>query len=108
MENRRRERPPFTGRQSRVERILALVWIPIHLFLLPRLTVLVFPAIGDSWLNIAVYGTGAVYMLVTQFRFLRRDFDPLCDRSARGARDPGVLRGDAAVQHGGQRPVVRS
>lgn len=93
MENRRRERPPFTGRQSRVERILALVWIPIHLFLLPRLTVLVFPAIGDSWLNIAVYGTGAVYMLVTQFRFLRRDFDPLCDR-------PGYVLLEILVSYG--------
>ena len=93
MENRRRERPPFASRQSRVERILALVWLPIHLFLLPRLIVLLFPAIGDSWLNFAVYGTGTVCMLVTQFRFLRRDFDPLCDR-------PGYVLLEILVSYG--------
>ena len=77
--------PPFESRQSRAERILALVWLPVHLFLLPRLIVLLFPAIDDGWLNVGVYAIGAVYMVATQFRFLRRDFDPLCDRPGRVA-----------------------
>ncbi len=80
MENQKPARPPFTSRPSRAELLLALLWLPVHLFLLPRLAVRLFPALDDSWLNIVVYGTGAAYMLLTQFRFLRRDFDPLCDR----------------------------
>ena len=80
MEKRRRERTAFTSSQSRMERVLALCWLPIHLYVLPRVICRFFPAIDTSWLNIAVYASGAVYMLLTQFRFLRRDFDPLCDR----------------------------
>ena len=80
METRRREQAPFTSRQSTAERILALVCLPIHLYLLPQAICRFFPTIDTSWLNVAVYAIGAVYMLLTQFRFLRRDFDPLCDR----------------------------
>ena len=85
MDRTRKALPPFESRQSRAERILALVWLPVHLFLLPRLIVLLFPAIDDGWLNVGVYAVGAVYMVATQFRFLRRDFDPLCDRPGRVA-----------------------
>lgn len=80
MDKTKRVRPPFTSRPSRAELLLALLWLPVHLFLLPRLAVRLFPTLDNSWLNIVVYGIGAAYMLLTQFRFLRRDFDPLCDR----------------------------
>ena len=90
---RRRERTPFTSRQSVLERILALGWLPIHVLLLPRVIWHFYPALDTSWLNVAVYGTGAVYMLLTQFRFLRRDFDPLCDR-------PGYLLLEILVSYG--------
>ena len=93
MEARRRERPPFTSGQSIPERILALCWLPIHLFLLPRAILYFSPALDVSWLNIAVYASGAVYMLLTQFRFLRRDFDPLCDR-------PGQMLLEILVSYG--------
>ena len=75
----RRETPPFTSCQSRTERILALLWLPVHLFALPWLLMRLFPAIDDVRLNFACYGAGAVYMLLTQFRFLRRDFDQVCE-----------------------------
>ena len=74
--------PAFTSRQSRAELLLALLWLPIHLFGLPFLLVRLFPARDAAWLNFAVYAVGAVYMLGTQFRFLRREFDPLCERFA--------------------------
>ena len=93
MEKRKRERAEFTSRQSPLERILALGWLPLHLFLLPRLIWHFFPGIDTSWLNVAVYGTGAVYMLITQFRFLRRDFDPVCDR-------PGYMLLEILVSYG--------
>ena len=93
METRKRERPPFTSRQSVLECVLALLWLPIHLFLLPKLFGRLLPGSDDSWLNLAVYGTGAAYMLLTQFRFLRRDFDPLCDR-------PGYVLLEILISYG--------
>lgn len=93
MEEQKRERAAFISRQSKWERILALCWIPVHLYLLPQAIWHFFPALETSWLNIAVYGTGVVYMLLTQFRFLRRDFDPLCDR-------PGYVLLEILVSYG--------
>ena len=75
-----RETLPFTSRQSRTELVLALLWLPVHLLLLPNLLVRFFPQLDAAALNVACYAIGAVYMLLTQFRFLRSDFDPLCDR----------------------------
>ena len=74
---------PFTSRQSGPQLALALLWLPVHLFLLPRLLWHFFPQWDESTLNVAVYAVGAVYMLLTQFSFLRRDFDPLCERPLR-------------------------
>ena len=93
MEENRRNRPPFSGSQNAVERILALLWLPIHLFLLPRVVSHFFPGVDGSWLNLAVYAAGAGYMLVTQFRFLRQDFDPLCDR-------PGYMLLEILISYG--------
>ena len=92
-EKRTRERPAFTSAQSRLERLLALCWLPVHLYLLPRAIWHFFPGLDTSWLNVAVYGTGAVFMLITQFGFLRRDFDPLCDR-------PGYMLLEILVSYG--------
>ena len=79
-----RETLPFTSAQSRWERILALAWLPVHLFLLPMLAVrLLGGRMNQAELNLLVYGTGALYMLLTQWHFLRRDFDPLWDRPVR-------------------------
>ena len=75
-----RKLPEFTSRQSRAEWILALLWLPLHLFGLPLLLLRLFPTLDAAWLNFYVYLVGAVFMLGTQFRFLRRDFDPLCER----------------------------
>lgn len=75
-----RKLPEFTSRQSRAEWILALLWLPLHLFGLPFLLLRLFPALDAAWLNFYAYLVGAVFMLGTQFRFLRRDFDPLCER----------------------------
>ena len=71
----------FTSRMTRGEVIAALLYLPLHVWLLPAL-LLYLPAtagISELTLNVVVYVTGAVYMLVFVGRFLRRDFDPLCD-----------------------------
>ena len=75
--------PEFTSRQSRAAWLCALLWLPVHAVLLPRLVLLLFPQLDDSWLNVSVYSVGALWMLATQFRFLRADFDPLAERLGR-------------------------
>lgn len=75
--------PDFPSRQSRAEWLCALLWLPLHMFALPWLALLLFPELDDSWLNVSVYLVGAVWMLATQLRFLRRDFDGLLDRFGR-------------------------
>ena len=80
MENERRL-PPFTSCQSKWERILAMGYLPVHIVLAPLAGELLLRAAGVSvtWLNFSVYAVGAVFMLASQWRFLRRDFDTLCD-----------------------------
>ena len=78
----RRALPPFTSEMTKRERVMALAYIPFHVLLLP---------LGMTWLsvyaglidevtaNVLCYSIGFIYMLIFEFRFLRRDFDPLCD-----------------------------
>ena len=72
----------FTSCMEKRETILTLIWFPIHLWLLPELLI---RRIGPGGLteaeaSFALYAAGAVYMLAIGFRFLRREFDPLCER----------------------------
>lgn len=71
----------FTSRMTRGETIAALLWLPLHIWLLPLL-LSSLPEAGELSvlaINIIVYVTGVLYMLLLLGRFLRRDFDPLCD-----------------------------
>lgn len=71
----------FTSRMSRGETIAVLLWLPVHVFLLPRVLLTFFAArLNEADMNVILYGIGLVYMLLLAGRFLRRDFDPLCDR----------------------------
>ena len=76
--------PPFTSRQTKGEAIAALVYIPVHVVILPMLLSLVllrfFSNASTALFNLIYYGIGLAYMLLFQMKFLRRDFDPLCDR----------------------------
>ena len=71
----------FTSAMTRRELILTLIWLPIHLLVLPRLAMMLMEknVIGESQANLLIYGVGALYMVVSCFGFLRRDFDPLCE-----------------------------
>ncbi len=72
----------FTGRLKKGETFAALAWIPVHILLLPWL--LRFACrdgrMDISTANLVLYAAGTLYMLVMMGRFLRRQFDPLCDR----------------------------
>ena len=72
----------FTSSLTKRETIAALVWIPVHIVLLPLLLGVLFNAgrMDESTANLVLYAAGTVYMLVFLGRFLRREFDPLCDR----------------------------
>ena len=71
----------FTSRLTRGELIAALIYLPLHVWLIPLLLYSLpeTKMLSDITVNVIVYITGAVYMIVLLGRFLRRDFDPLCD-----------------------------
>ena len=78
---------PFTSVMSPWERAAALGYLPVHVYLLPRLIVGVY---GDRLpdeltLNVVCYTAAAVVLLACLWRFFRREFDALCDYG------PGVL-----------------
>lgn len=68
----------ITKRQS----LIALLWLPVHLLILPRLMI---KAIGAGYLdeigaNFLIYAIGTVFLLIAECRFLRKEFDPLADK----------------------------
>lgn len=72
----------FTSQQSKAEALAALVYLPIHVLVAPIILAWLMVSAGLSVANanFAAYSFAAVYMLITQWSFLRRDFDALCDR----------------------------
>ena len=77
----------FSSTMTARERIAALAYIPVHVYLLPRLLgALPFLRTLDSaTIHVIYYVVGAAYMLALLWRFWRREFDALCDYG------PGVL-----------------
>lgn len=75
-----REQLPFTSRMTRTEAFAALVYLPIHIWLLP---LLVDRLLGGQYsaaeLNFICYAAGVLYIMVCLWHFLRREFDSLCD-----------------------------
>lgn len=73
----RSARIEFTSCMSRRETIACLVYLPVHVLLLPLLLgIFMRDAVT---LNLVYYLIGVGYMLAVGWRFLRREFDPLCD-----------------------------
>ncbi len=70
------------SRLNRKQAIAVLIWLPVHIFVLPVLAAipLAMGLCDGITANLLVYGVGTVYLLLTLRRFFRRDFDPLCDR----------------------------
>lgn len=75
----------FSSRLSKKQAIAVLVWLPVHLFVLPfGLSLVSYLGYFDlATANFAVYLIGAVYMSAVLWRFFRRDFDALCDHPFR-------------------------
>ena len=72
----------FTSSMQPREYAAALLWLPVHLVLLPMFCVRLIEngTLTESQANLLVYGAGAFALCLLCFGFLRRDFDPLCDR----------------------------
>ena len=77
-----KNRVEFTSRLTKGETAAALAWLPVHLWLLPQLLqqLIIRGAMDDVAANVICYAVGLLYMLGLLFRFLRRDFDPICDQ----------------------------
>ena len=76
------EKREYLSRQSKAERIFSVAYLPVHVYLAPLLAALLlgFSGLKNEHIVFMTYSIGAVYMLATQWRFLRRDFDMLCER----------------------------
>lgn len=76
---------PFTSALTKGEAIAVLLYFPVHILLLPAILTRLESAalITASMANLICYAVGAVYMAVFAWGFLRRDYDPLCDRFLR-------------------------
>lgn len=63
------------------EAVAVFVYIPIHFVLLPMplSDFIMTGAVSEAMANFILYAVGALYMLVFVGRFLRRDFDNICD-----------------------------
>lgn len=77
-----RKLPEFTSALTKKELIFVGVGLILHIFLLPRILIRFIEEgkITDSIGNYLLYALMAVYVVVTAWGFLRRDFDPLADR----------------------------
>ena len=78
----RRTLPEFTSAIKKREAAAVLAYLPVHAAVLPLVLGRVMTAgyITDVQGNVICYAIGTLYMLIAAGRFLRRDFDPLCDR----------------------------
>lgn len=78
----RRELPEFTSHLERMEMRAVMVYLIIHVGIMPM--IINFMAARGTVTategNFLYYVFGAAFMLATCMGFLRRDFDPLCDR----------------------------
>lgn len=82
-----------SSRMSRWETVVSLCWLPMHILLLPTALVLLLPKLSDGDLNFWLYAIGAAALVLFCRRFLRRDFETLCDR-------PGAVFLQVLVSYG--------
>lgn len=84
----------FTSSLKKGEYIAALAYLPVHIIGIPAIVAMLLFSVYDTLtLNIVSYSFATLYMLVFLGRFLRRDFDALCDRPVRFIVEIGVSYG---------------
>ena len=70
----------YRSELTRRETLIAVGYLPFHVAVLPWLIGRFVQNVTMTDVNLYVYGFGMAFMLLAEGRFLRRDFDPLCDR----------------------------
>ena len=68
----------FFDTMSKKQRVAALIYLPVHIFLLPLLLPLI-PGVDELTLNIIYYAVGFLFCLTAMWRYLRGAFDVLLD-----------------------------
>ena len=88
----KREIPNFTSSLTKWEAFSAIIYMPVHLGLLPLIlsSLLLQGVLNSVNANFLCYAVGTVYMLLALGRFLRREFDPLCDAPLKVASEIAV------------------
>ncbi|MBE7016932.1 MAG: CPBP family intramembrane metalloprotease [Ruminococcaceae bacterium] len=75
--------PPFENRMNWGRTLFGLIYLPIHLVLLPLLLPAVLMAMGITDLaeiNVYYYVFSVLLILIVYFPYLRANFDPLAER----------------------------
>ena len=75
---------PSSSSMRPFELVCAILWIPMHTAVLPVLFTRIpsVYALGEARMNLLVYSIGVVILAALCWKFLRRDFDTLCDNFA--------------------------
>lgn len=73
---------PFEFRMSRRELIMALIYLPVHIFVLPLLLtpLMLSGKITEAEANFLIYAMGTGFMFGMLWGYMRKEFDPLCER----------------------------
>lgn len=82
--NGEQKRPPAPVPMGRGETLAALIYLPVHAVILPlllSLLLLAVPGLSGAAFNLLYYAAGLLYMLLFERRYLRREFDVLCDNA---------------------------
>lgn len=88
-ENNTPKRPvfEFTSEMTPRERLAALIYLPVHFVILPVaasvLLIKFYGELSESTVTLGYYALGVALMLLFEWKFLRREFDTLCDRPFR-------------------------
>ena len=71
----------FTSRLSKGQAVAALLYLPVHVVLLPvaATALLLYGILDEATANILCYVIGTAYMLIFLWKFFRLDFDALCE-----------------------------
>ena len=75
--------PPFENKMSRGRTIFGLIYLPLHILILPAFLPELFFGMGITDLaqiNVYYYAFSVVLTLIVFFPYLRANFDPLVDR----------------------------
>ncbi len=75
--------PPFENKMSWGATLFGLIYLPIHLVVLPLVLPLVFMGMGITdigKINVYYYAFSVIVVLIVFLRYLRANFDPLVER----------------------------